>query len=143
MKQTYLVPLGNLFTNASGVIEKNLWYCIDAVTCFMLQDRTYRSREDVCMLFHLYLDMLIENDDEEDSLDLEDIKTREVFDFVWSLYQRVYPYLAPILHSMDGYVYTVEHYQIINNNLYVLLDLDGEEDVPCSLANLPPLNSFI
>lgn len=144
MQQNLYIPLGNLYRDASGAIEKHMFTCADFVCSFMLQDKEYKEREVVHHLFHMYLDMAIENDDEEeDCTYLEDLKTQEFYEFVWLLYNAMYPYLAPILKKAEWYIYTMDHFQIIGNNLYVQLELDGDEEPLCSLANLPPLNSSI
>lgn len=144
MEQNLLIPLGHIYRNASGRVEKHMYYCVDFVASFMLQDKEYKEREVVGHLFHMYLDMLIENEDEEEDCNyLEDLKSQEFYEFIWLLYNAMYPYLAPILKKAEWYVYTMNHFQIINNNLFVQLELDGDEEPICSLANLPPLNSSI
>ena len=148
MEHRLLVPLGDLYRNASGVVEKHIYYCVDFVCTFVLQDRTRKCRDEVAVLFDMYLNMLIENEcDEEDiantTTTVEAMADSELFEFVWQLYQTMYPYLAPVLLKAEWYIYTMDNLQIINNNLFVHLDLDGDEDEPCSLANLPPLNSSI
>lgn len=148
MQHRLLVPLGTLFSSASGVVEKHLYYCVDFVCTFVLQDRERKDKEEVSTLFSTYLDMLIENECDESDIanttaTVEAMATKELFEFVWQLYQVMYPYLAPVLKKAEWYIYTMDHLTIINNNLFVHLDLDGDEEPLCSLPNLPPLNSSI
>jgi hypothetical protein len=144
MKHNLLIPLGHLYCNASGAIEKHMYTCVDFVCTFMLQDKEYKDRETVSHLFHMYLDMSIENDDEEEDCSyLEELKTQEFYEFVWLLYNAMYPYLAPVLKKADWYIYTMDHFQIINSNLFVQLDLDGDEEPLCSLLSFTPTNSSI
>lgn len=144
MQQNLLIPLGHIYRNVSGWVEKHMCYCVDFVCSFMLQDKEYKEREVVGHLFHMYLDMLIENEDgDEGCTYLEDLKSQEFYEFIWLLYNAMYPYLAPVLKRAEWYIYTMEHLQIINNNLFVQLDLDGDEENPCLPPSLPPLNSSI
>lgn len=148
MEQRLLVPLGNLLRNASGAIEKHIYYCVDFVCTFALQDRDPKERDVVVVLFDTFLGMLIENEcdpsDVENTLNVtETLATPEGFEFVWQLYQVMYPYLAPGLRKAEWYIYTMDHLQIINNNLFVHLDLDADEEPLCSLPNVVPTNSSI
>lgn len=148
MQKNLLVPLGNLYSSAGGLIEKNIYYCVDFVCSFVLQDKDPKDRDQVVVLLATYLDMLVDNECEEDDKALtedlaEQLQTPECHEFVWQLYMAMYPYLAPILKKAEWYIYTMEHLQIINNNLFVQLDLDGDEEPICLHPSLPPLNSSI
>lgn len=148
MQKNLLVPLGNLYSSAGGLIEKNMCYCVDFVCSFVLQDKDPKTYDEVCVLFSTYLDMFVENECEDEERAMTESMTElmqvpQVYEFVWRLYLAMYPYLAPILQKAEWYIYTMEHLQIINNNLFVQLDLDGDEENPCLPPSLPPLNSSI
>lgn len=148
MQQNLLIPLGNLYATAGGLIEKYMYYCVDFVCTFVLQDKDPKTRDEVQVLFSTYLDMLVENECEDEERAMTESMTEllqvpQAYEFVWRLYVTMYPYLAPILKKAEWYIYTMEHLQIINNNLFVQLDLDGDEENPCLPPSLPPLNSSI
>lgn len=131
MEQRYLIPLGNHFSTASGAVEKNIYYCVDFVITYSLQSATFLPPEELQTLFHVYLDMLIENDmTESENMELEDLKVQEFYDFVGVLYRVIFAHLAPTIARTDWHVYTIDHFQIVNNNLYIQLDLDADEEEP-------------
>lgn len=118
--------------------------------CLLLRATGQRPKtyDEVCVLFSTYLDMLVENECEDEERAMTESMTElmqvpQVYEFVWRLYLAMYPYLAPILQKAEWYIYTMEHLQIINNNLFVQLDLDGDEEPLCLHPSLPPLNSSI
>lgn len=148
MQQNLLIPLGNLYSSAGGLVEKYMYYCVDFVCTFVLQDKDPKTREEVGVLFSTYLDMLVENECEDEERAMTEsmaelMQVPQMYEFVWRLYVAMYPYLAPILKKAEWYIYTMEHLQIINNNLFVQLDLDGDEEPICLHPSLPPLNSSI
>jgi hypothetical protein len=148
MQQNLLIPLGNLYSSAGGLVEKYMYYCVDFVCSFVLQDKDPKTREEVGVLFSTYLDMLVENECEDEERAMTEsmaelMQVPQMYEFVWRLYVAMYPYLAPILKKAEWYIYTMDHLQIINNNLFVQLDLDGDEENPCLPPNLPPFSSSI
>ena len=148
MQQNLLVPLGNLYSSAGGLIEQHMYYCVDFVCSFVLQDKDYKTYEEVGVLLNTYLDMLVENECEDEERAMTEsmaelMQVPQVYEFVWRLYQAMYPYLAPILKKAEWYIYTMEHLQIINNNLFVQLELDGDEEPICLPPNFPPFSSSI
>lgn len=146
MDANYLIPTAHIWRHVSGAVEKNIFYVVDCICSFVFQDRSYKEREELIVLYHMYLDMLIENEDEEgDMISLEDLKTSEFYEVTWQLYNAMYNYLAPILKNAEWYIYTVNHMQIVAGNLFLQLDVDGQVDEasPCSPANILPLHLSI
>lgn len=137
-----LIPGQDLMRNASGAIEKHLFTCLDFVCTFVLQNPEYQNKEQIANLFNMYLNMLIENDDEEDNECLaEELCTHEFIEFVWELYNQVYRYVRPMLISGRHCVYSLEHMEVINQRILFSIevdDLDGEpECAPNSIPHLP------
>ena len=148
MEHQLLIPLGDLYKNANGAIERNLYYCVDFVCSYALQDRDPKAIDEVSTLFHMYLDMLVENECEETDIALTEAMVEELvsnngFTFAWQLYQAMYPYLAPILKKAEWWIYTLDNLTVINNNLLVKLDLDSDEDEPGIQSVLPPTHTTI
>ena len=152
MEARFLIPCGDMIQRASGAIEKNIWYCVDFVCTYALQDPSPKTRTQVAQLFHLYLDMMYENHDEEVDgeekdaigdilLNLSVYETNMFVDFVSELYNQIYRYVVPYLEGGRYLAYSVEHMEVIHNNLLINLEMDEIE--PCALNNIPPLDSSI
>lgn len=153
MNARFLIPCGTLLRHASGAIEKNIWYCVDFVCTYAMQDPSLKTREQITQLFHLYLDMLYTNLDEEvdgdekDAIgnimvDMSTLECRMFIDFVYELYNQIFRYVLPLLDGGKNLVYSVEHMEVINNNLLLNLEMDEVGD-SCDLNNIPPLDSSI
>ena len=153
MEVRFLIPCGTIIQNAPGAIEKNIWYCVDFVCTYAMQDASPKTREQIGQLFHLYLDMMYENYDEDVDGDEKDAigdilvnlstqETQAFIDFVSELYNQIRLYVHPLLDNGNNLVYCVEHMEVIHNNLLINLELD-EVTEPCGLNNIPPLVSSI
>lgn len=153
MEARFLVPCANLIRHAGGAIEKNMWYCVDFVCTFAMQDPSPKERVQIEQLFHLYLNMMYENLDEEVDgeekdavgnilLDMSVLESRMFVDFLHELYTQIFRYVLPLLDRGRNLVYCVEHMEVINNNLLLNLELD-EVDTECALSNYRPLDSSI
>jgi len=152
MEAKFVIPCRELMQTMSGAIEHNLWYCIDFVCTFAMQNPERLDRNNIASLFNLYLDMIYENEDvegdEKDAVgniivEMSTLENRMFVDFVFEMYNQIYVYVIPYIRNGNGVVYTVEHMEVINGDkLLINLDLD-EVKSTCALNNIPPLDSSI
>lgn len=151
METKFVIPCRELLQSMSGVIEHNLWYCIDFVCTFAMQHPERLDRNNIASLFNLYLDMVYENEDVESDekdtvgniiVEMSTLENRMFVDFVLELYNQIYAYVIPYIRGGKGIVFVVEHMEVINGDK-LLINLDLDEAEPCALNNIPPLDSFI